>query len=80
MGGSIRDQVDRVRGGIKRRSKHFVNPQRRFVLVHAGIPRRSASLEPLQSRIELESSDTGASAELWAATADVQDAFHRASA
>ena len=52
--GSIRDQLDRVAGGIKRRTKHLRNIQFRIEQAHAKIAELQASIAPLQQRMLLE--------------------------
>ena len=54
--GSHRDQLDRVNGGIKRRTKHFQNLQKRLEEAHAKIAELTASIAPLQRRLQLEAS------------------------
>ena len=52
--GSFRDQLDRITGGIKRRSKHLRNLQRRLEQTHAQLAELNLAIAPLQKRILLE--------------------------
>ena len=54
MGISTRDQLERVTGGIKRRSKHLRSLQRRIEHAHAQIAELNQSIAPLEKRILLE--------------------------
>ena len=54
MGTPMRVQLERITGGIKRRSKHLRSLHRRIEYAHAQIAELNLSIAPLEKRILLE--------------------------